>query len=203
MSDLQKRAVCLYAYPAEEGSSERRIQESVEHYCRTFGMRYDAQTYRIARTNKGKPFFAGTQEVFVSLSHSGDHCIVAIAPCQVGVDLQSHDRFPNETEADALQRYLRLSKRFFHPAEHAYVVSQPQERFFVVWTAKESYVKYTGAGLDDDFWTYSVLPDAPFPVDGWSAQQVYFQMIPFLPQYSLCLCTQMPLSYVYGKISGT
>lgn len=187
--------VGLYVYPVGERSSEEWMRLSAERYCAALGKACSAGELCIARTKKGKPYFANMPGLYVSLSHSGSYCIVAIAPCEVGVDLQTHDRFKNETPQEATQRYLKLSKRFFHPAEDAYVQQDPVRRFFTVWTAKESYVKYTGDGLDDSFWTYSVLPEDTAQLQCWQAQGVYFQAIALCSGYSLCLCTQQKLVY--------
>lgn len=197
MCNAPKDAVRLYVYPAGANPSDVCIQAAAKAYCAEAVRNYDAEAYRIARTEKGKPYFADVPDLYVSLSHSDAYCIVALAPCRVGVDLQSHQKFPNENDADALQRYLHLAQRFFHPVENAYVQRQPQKRFFEVWTAKESYVKYTGVGLDDDFWTYSVIPVREFDIGGWSAQDTFFQMIPFAPGYSLCVCTRRPLPWLF------
>ena len=197
MCNASEDAVRLYVYPAGVFPSDVCIQAAAKAYCAETLRHYDAENYRIARTDKGKPYFADVPDLHVSLSHSDAYCIVALAPCRVGVDLQSHQKLPKENDADALQRYLRLSQRFFHPVENAYVQHQSQQRFFEVWTAKESYVKYTGAGLDDDFWTYSVIPPSTFDTSAWSAQDTFFQMIPFAPGYSLCVCTQRLLPWMF------
>ena len=48
------------------------------------------------------------------------------------------------------RRYVNMAKRFFHEKEADYVQEKaPYQRFFRVWAAKESYVKYTGKGIDE------------------------------------------------------
>lgn len=185
--------VGLYVYPADVRSSEEWMQLSAARYCSTH--KIACNDFTVSRTERGKPYFANTPQLYVSVTHSGSYCIVAISPCQVGIDLQTHNRFKNETAENATARYRKLSKRFFHPAEDAYVQPAPATRFFTVWTAKESYVKYTGTGLDDSLWTYSLLPEDTAQLQCWQAQNVYFQSIAFQTGYSLCLCTERPVDY--------
>lgn len=191
MSTPITQAVGLYVYPVGTGSSEEWMCLSAERYCQDRAIPFDA--FEIARTEKGKPYFVNTPVLYVSLSHSGSYCIVAIAPCQVGVDLQTHHRLP--TDLDETQRYWKLSRRYFHPAEHAYVQSDPVGRFFPIWTAKESYAKYTGTGLDSQFSVWSILPEDTAQLHSWQAQGVHFQAIDFREGYSLCLCTELPLTH--------
>ena len=54
-----------------------------------------------------------------------------------------------------------------------------------MWTAKESYVKFTGEGITDDFSSFSVVDGkGRFGVGG-----TVLRHLPFLENYALCLCT--------------
>lgn len=50
-----------------------------------------------------------------------------------------------------------VAKRFFHPEEYRYLQETGFSDFFSLWTAKESYVKFTGEGITDGFSAFSVV----------------------------------------------
>ena len=171
------------------------MRQAARHYGRARGQHWTDGELGINRTPRGKPYFLDLPELYVSVTHSGSYCIVALAPCAIGIDLQTHNRFHNKSAPEANQRYLRLSKRFFHPEEHAYVAQDPVERFFAVWCAKESYVKYTGAGLNDRCWNDSVLPKTPGECSRWMAQNVHFSLVSLWERYSFCICAERKLEH--------
>ena len=77
-----------------------------------------------------------------NLSHAGELAVLAVAADRaVGVDVESMAR---ETDTDRLERY-------FAPAERAALAALPaagrRQRFFELWTLKESYLKARGEGL--------------------------------------------------------
>lgn len=127
--------------------------------------------FQTARKDGGKPYFPLVPNVHFSISHSGDYWACAFGPAPVGLDLQKHQPC----------RSAQLAERFFHPQEALWLKQRQYRDFFQVWTAKESYVKFTGAGILDGLDCFSVLA----PPEG-----VQFRQIPFLKGYDLCLCAQ-------------
>lgn len=121
----------------------------------------------------GKPALPGLE---CSVTHSGSWWLCACGDAPLGLDLQLH-----RAQADP----EKLSRRFFHPREDGWLAQVGYERFFDVWCAKESWVKYTGRGFHQDPATFSVVDaQGRFPaMDG-----VEFRLLPFGPGYSLCLC---------------
>ena len=75
-----------------------------------------------------------------------------------------------------------LARRFFHPNEVDWLEGQnfSQQAFYRLWTAKESCVKLSGRGFGDGFSGFSVAPPHP-------ARPVW-RILPFDPDYTLCLC---------------
>ena len=89
--------------------------------------------------SEGKPYFPGSALRF-NLSHSGDWALCAVAPFDVGCDVECIRPID-----------LGLSRRF-HPDETAALLTLPTEeerldRFFRLWTLKESFMKVTGLGM--------------------------------------------------------
>ena len=192
MYDLQDTAY-LFVYKVDADKTDSLIRASVERYRRVRLEARDSSPLIIERTAKGKPYLKGQEGIGVSVTHSGAYCIIGVACCEIGIDLQSHDRLRNENAAKARERYIKLSKRFFCPDEDAYVSLAPDTRFFEVWCAKESYVKYTGSGIDDSFRTVSVLPAGKIDrLDTWNAADARFQIVAFDTGYTLCVCTAQP-----------
>ena len=96
----------------------------------------------------GKPYVGVGSGMYVSISHSHGLCAAAVSDSEVGVDIEYID------PSRSTERLKRLAARFFSADELAYIKAEADagdavlpERFFEVWCAKESYVKYTGAGL--------------------------------------------------------
>ncbi|MCH5275851.1 MAG: 4'-phosphopantetheinyl transferase superfamily protein [Lachnospiraceae bacterium] len=92
---------------------------------------------KIMRTPNGKPYYEEMPELYLSLSHSGDYAVCAVADSVVGVDIQKYQNMKHN-----------LLKRIASPDEKK--VSTEAD-FFRLWAAKEACVKCTGEGLLKDF----------------------------------------------------
>ncbi|MDO4492323.1 MAG: 4'-phosphopantetheinyl transferase superfamily protein [Clostridia bacterium] len=110
------------------------------------GVRYETATVRTG--GHGKPYIDGGP--FFSLSHSGERALCVAAPFPVGCDAE------RIRKAD-----LRIADRFFTAEEQAFLSAQEdkQTAFFRLWTLKESYLKLTGAGLQQSLGAFSVFPN--------------------------------------------
>lgn len=98
----------------------------------------------------GKPRLPDHPELDVSVAHSGQHVVVALARgARVGVDVEQ----VREIDAD------ELAGSAFASGEVAELAALPAgERataFFGMWTRKESIVKALGTGITDDFFHVS------------------------------------------------
>ncbi len=131
---------------------------------------------RIERTEQGKPFFPEQPALHCSVTHSGGFWLCALSARPLGVDLE------RERPVDA----VKLARRFFLPEEAAYLEERPED-FFLVWTAKESLVKYTGTGLAGHFTDRSVIKDGALAGE---CGGLFLRRPPFAPGFALCLCTE-------------
>jgi 4'-phosphopantetheinyl transferase len=101
----------------------------------------------------GKPSLSpATSSIAFNVSHSHKRTLIAITHGQrVGIDVEFM-REPVEI-AD-------LAQRFFSPYETALLANVPIENrpkaFFRIWTAKESFVKATGAGLSLELSSFDI-----------------------------------------------
>ncbi|MCM1531484.1 MAG: 4'-phosphopantetheinyl transferase superfamily protein [Bacteroides sp.] len=106
----------------------------------------------MARTAQGKPYLAGYPDFFFNYSDSGETLVLATGGSPVGVDVE-------QMRPRGLEGVL---ERFFLPEESLPVrqAQGEQERtaqFFLLWTAKESLLKYVGCGLGGEMRRYPVL----------------------------------------------
>ena len=129
-------------------ASECYVMHAAREYCAGRGITVPSA---VARNGNGKPFFFRRDDIHLSLSHSAGYIAVVISDSPVGVDIQQHK--PCRVKA--------ISERFFHPDEIFYLQNHPS-RFFDVWTAKESYSKYTGEGIIASFGGFSVTTQNRF-----------------------------------------
>lgn len=127
----------------------------------------------VSRQN-GKPFFPSVPGLFCSVTHSGGIWLCALSPAPVGIDLQEWQN----------RDIIKIAARFFHPDETAWLRENP-DRFFDVWCAKESYVKYTGDGLFPGLDSFSVIKEGGL---SGSVHGAVLRFVPFLPRYALCVC---------------
>ncbi|MGM9541261.1 MAG: 4'-phosphopantetheinyl transferase family protein [Candidatus Limivicinus sp.] len=113
----------------------------------------------------GKPALAGGPES--SLSHSGERVLCALSDQTVGADLQQLKPYDSA-----------LARRFFSKAEAAWLEAQRERdlAFSLLWSLKESYVKFLGGGIAEthlDSFTVRVLPDGRAWVDGSNVKLWY------------------------------
>ena len=124
---------------------------------------------QIAKNDFGKPYLKDRRDVYYNLSHSGDYVVLAWGNGEVGVDVQQH-------RADTDMRII--AENYFAEDEIQYIRQsdrQTAERFYEIWTGKESYLKYVGKGLKGNMRSLSILERKTeilflprFPREGYS-----------------------------------
>lgn len=140
--------IIIYICP-DDGAEDSDIR------IRRFSLTFLAQTGQtceskpvIFRPVSGRPRFTEDSLPYFSVSHSGNLWACAVSGRRVGLDIQRITYKRNVTA---------ISRRFFHPEEITYLEQNGYNGFFSVWTAKESYVKYTGDGIDEGFSGFSAV----------------------------------------------
>ena len=124
--------------------------------------------------SNGKPYLADYPGIYVSLSHSGDYVVTAIADEEIGIDIQMH------------KGYLeRVAKRCLHTDEkrklnHLKHLQDKEHLFYQIWTRKEAYYKYKNFSEGFEFDKYCVL----------KRRGVIFQDFELIPGYSLAVCSK-------------
>ena len=111
---------------------------------------------RLAFSEYGKPSLAYCSDIHFNLSHSGTLAVCAVSDRPVGADVEALTPFAPE-----------VASFCFQPREIEWLERQADRdlAFTRLWTRKESYLKYLGAGLSVPMNTFSALPGES-PADG-------------------------------------
>ncbi|AET69195.1 phosphopantetheine--protein transferase [Desulfosporosinus orientis DSM 765] len=101
------------------------------------------------RNENGKPCLQGAGGVHFNLSHSGKWVVCIAGSSEVGIDVE--EMKPVD---------ISLGEGFFSRSEYEALKKLPQEqqleRFYELWTLKESYVKAVGRGLEIPLNSFSI-----------------------------------------------
>ena len=98
-----------------------------------------------------KPLVKNTDRINFSRSYADKNMVIAIdVDHQVGVDCEQ-----------IISRDRKVMEYFFTDEEKEYVAKSSDKdlAFTVIWTRKESYMKYTGEGLATQFQLLNMAPD--------------------------------------------
>lgn len=104
----------------------------------------------IFKTEKyGKAYISNHENIHFNLSHSGKIVLCAISDMEVGVDVEYIDR-----EID-----LNIAKHYFYNREYENIMNAKNrpEEFFKYWVLKESYMKYTGLGMNLNLDSFEII----------------------------------------------
>lgn len=92
----------------------------------------------------GKPSTKGQE---FNISHSGEWAVLCTASCPVGIDIELINKHNPKTAAHC-----------FCSDEIEWMEHNPNERFYMLWTRKESIIKAIGKGLQLPLNSFCVLP---------------------------------------------
>lgn len=121
--------------------------------CRVAGL--NNKQLEFSTNEYGKPFlthlsndgFVNNPQIHYNISHTGHYVACAIADRPVGIDIESINPVD-----------LKIAERFFAPDETEYIMDSAQtQRFFEIWTKKESRIKWEGKGLSKPLTSFSVF----------------------------------------------
>lgn len=134
-------------YPKRYKKSLEFKDENDAVLCFCVGVLFDNAGIKedeVFYTKNGKPYLKDGR--FLSVSHSGKYCVLAVFDIPVGVDIERVGRVTKS-----------VSSRFFTENEQAWA-GDDEVRLTVLWTLKEALSKLTGDGVKMLYDGIDVLP---------------------------------------------
>lgn len=138
--------IYLSEYDSLGRQQDKHTEHKIGRNLLRFGLEKNyGRNYAVGREEGGKPVLEGTQEIFFNISHTRGLVVCGISEKVIGVDAEYIRPFDR-----------RLMRRVCTEDEIAYIYQngtnmqnpeQQGERFFRLWTLKESYLKATGQGI--------------------------------------------------------
>lgn len=130
----------------DDSSNKRQIQHNSgiellkEGLHKEYG--FDITENDIFTADKGKPYLREMCDCFFSISHCDGLCCCIVSPCECGIDCENiRDYRPN-----VIKRILTDKERKWFDCLDKNIKSR---FFFILWTLKEAYGKFTGNGIAD------------------------------------------------------
>lgn len=117
-----------------------READRLRSFAAALLLRKAAKGHSISYTEGGKPFVPG---IGFNVSHSGDYAVLAEAGTPVGVDIEKIVTPIGEWVKEA------LGVHEYQWMKSASDENEESERFYILWTRKESLVKCEGIGLTE------------------------------------------------------
>jgi 4'-phosphopantetheinyl transferase len=175
LSPEESARAARFRFPAAQNrfaAARGSLRTILARYCHA-----DPGSLQFGYRPAGKPYLASGQGPEFSVSHSHSWALYGIARGrEIGVDLERIGKPSLDHEG--------VAKRFFSPAEAAYLMSLPPEMraesFFRLWTLKEAYLKARGEGLRIPLASFEVsitpgrLEASLRPVDRGSGREGWF-----------------------------
>ncbi|MEG1848516.1 MAG: 4'-phosphopantetheinyl transferase superfamily protein [Lachnospiraceae bacterium] len=150
---------------------------------------------REAYGEHGKPYCVNDSTFHYNLSHSGNYAVCAVASAEVGIDIQKKRPYQ-----------AAIARRWFAPIEYQRLEVLSGEKqtdaFCRIWTSKESYVKYTGKGMQQELQTFyeeetsgilcdnMTLPMDEPEVQSYSYPKLYVTHYVSMKDYDIAVCSE-------------
>lgn len=101
----------------------------------------------------GKPYLENYSNFNFNISHSGEYVLCGIDDKDIGVDVEEIKNI----------NIIEIAQNYFTTKEFEYIINCDVEfqlnRFYEMWTLKESYIKCSGQGLSIPLASFSVEVD--------------------------------------------
>lgn len=110
------------------------------------------KSLKFSKNKYGKPYLKNNKNFHYNISHSEHIVCCCISDNEVGIDVEK------VVPID----YEKIIERFFTQREKNYIMSHQDkaiDRFFEIWTTKESYIKYLGRGLSLPLNEFDIFDD--------------------------------------------
>ncbi len=123
-----------------ECDTNEKIISSVRRYLEEKNTPAGDTDIGVRRDEHGKPYIAGLDGIFVSVTHAENLMLVAVAPYDIGIDAEGEGR--------RVKNPASLARRYFCEDEIAFLGENPTlESFTDMWVKKEALSKLIGRGV--------------------------------------------------------
>ncbi len=113
--------------------------------CRTTGL--SNKQLEFSNNTYGKPFLINNTRIHFNISHAGHYIACVVSDEPVGIDIELIKPMD-----------IVIAERLFTPDETAYIIdNECEQRFYEVWTKKESHIKWEGKGLHIPLTSFNVF----------------------------------------------
>lgn len=140
---------CISHFPARLERSKKFRKEDDRLRCIGAGALLSAVLHAdekdILTGPHGKPYLAGSS-IFFNISHSGNYIVMAADSTETGTDIEL---IKEPIESVAGRVYTAEERRW---------MDGDGEKFYILWTLKESVMKALGRGLSLDPAAFTVMP---------------------------------------------
>lgn len=113
-------------------------------------LKIDNRHIKFNKNQYGKPYLKGYPNFNFNISHSGEYVLCAIDDKPIGIDVEEVKHIEFED----------IGKNFFTEKEFQYIANKDSksklDRFYEIWTLKESYIKCCGQGLSIALNSFSI-----------------------------------------------
>jgi len=137
--------------------------------------------------DKGKPRINNLQNVHYNISHSGHYVVCAVAPNEIGIDVERVRKVS-----------LRIAERFFSEPEINDLMTRNDEDrmhyFITLWTIKESYLKAIGRGLTQHLNSFTICKngDSYLLTGNQEAEGFGIETHQLSTDYMMAVCAPLP-----------
>ncbi|MDE6566199.1 MAG: 4'-phosphopantetheinyl transferase superfamily protein [Lachnospiraceae bacterium] len=181
--------IYLLEYDTDGAVQNRKIEHERGRELLRFGLEKSYGLQAIVRQESGgKPYLENISGVYFNISHTSGLVACGIDEREIGIDVERICRYDR-----------RLMQRICTEEEIAYICGDDREeeqaqneRFFRLWTLKESYLKATGQGLAMPMKEVSFVIDRGNPamirsnVSGWEFSQFRYARRYMISQCRAC-----------------
>jgi len=171
---------------------------AVVRHAVTARTRWSAREVEIVADRNGKPRLGAPSAILdwrFNLSHSGTLVACAFAQSEVGVDVETTSRHID---------HGAIARSHFSRPEADWIAANPSrriERFTLLWTLKEAYLKAVGVGISVplDGFEFSAITRGSCRVrsrDLPDTQKWHCRFAPIRPSYWLSVCSDAEIERV-------
>jgi len=129
----------------ERGRKFLNTKRQQQFYCARAMLRFALQSHtgvpatahELSVSETGKPLCVDGPAV--SIAHTGELVVCAVADeGEIGIDIEAPNGRRDST---------KIARRYFAPEETRWLDDQPADRFYMLWTLKEAWLKSSGIGI--------------------------------------------------------